>query len=525
MKRKLRLIVVSLLAVTMIAALLTGCKFVFNDLTAISLVGQPKVQYNLGDEFDTTGFKVELHYGDTVNTVNYKNNLVEFENDFSSAKVGNYKCTISVKGDNTLKFSFDYSVVDPESPFAEGDGSLNSPYIVTTTEQFKHIGDESGKYYRLGNDIDLTAGTHYSGSWYTCYNKNSNPFVLDGANYALTTGGKSSEFIFNVVKNSTLKNFTVNLKPGSVENAIALYVQGEVTFDGITTNGTMVAEQNDGLFCIYTFANKLTFKNCVNNVNFTGTGVYYGAFCGIANADVNELTFENCTNNGSMDGTSAWLFVGNQAHLFKSITVKNCVNNGKLTGAAVGLFNCFGPNGNKAYVTAEDYADTKLKTTLKELSMTTNTNNFVSISAFNVVNGKDMTLVNDNGTVKFADEVKAKLNAEFGEGKYTVKALVRDWVKHGVDENTIYMFSDMFGLDDCAIPYVALEMGNGTLDTVNGAITIEDGKLKLIKTYQGGSVSLRGNTNSQAYCYYIYDESGAMKYCGQIKYADMQNKA
>ena len=89
MKRKLRLIVVSLLAVTMIAALLTGCKFVFNDLTAISLVGQPKVQYNLGDEFDTTGFKVELHYGDTVNTVNYKNNLVEFENDFSSAKVGN----------------------------------------------------------------------------------------------------------------------------------------------------------------------------------------------------------------------------------------------------------------------------------------------------------------------------------------------------------------------------------------------------------------------------------------------------
>ena len=64
-----------------------------------------------------------------------------------------------------------------------------------------------------------------------------------------------------------------------------------------------------------------------------------------------------------------------------------------------------------------------------------------------------------------------------------------------------------------------------TLDTVNGAITIEDGKLKLIKTYQGGSVSLRGNTDNQAYCYYIYDESGALKYCGQIKYAKMQNKA
>ena len=522
MKRKLRLIVVSLLAVTMIAALLTGCKFVFNDLTAISLVGQPKTQYNLGDEFDTTGFKVELHYGDTVNTVNYKNNIVEFENDFSSAKVGNYKCTISVKGDNTLKFSFDYSVVDPESPFAEGDGSLNSPYVVTTAEQFKHIGDESGKYYKLGNDIDLTAGTPYTGSWYTCYNKNSNPFVLDGSNYTLTIGGKSCDFLFNTVKNSTLKNFTLNLKPGSVEDAIALYVYGEVTFDGITTNGTMVAEQNDGLFCLYTSANKLTFKNCINNVNFTGTSVYYGVFCGFVNTKVNEITFENCTNNGNLEGSSAWLFIGNCAHNVNSITVRNCVNNGKLTGAAVGLFNCFGKDGKTAYATAADYAGTKLATTLKECSITASADKYVSISAYKLNNGKDVTLVNDNGTVKFASDVKTKLDEKFGEGKYTVKALVRDWVNYGPNDNTVYMFSDMFGLD-CAIPYSGVEMGEGSSDTVNGAITIENGKLKVVKTYQDTAISLKGTTNYQSYCYYIYDESGAMKYCGQIKFADIQN--
>lgn len=521
MKRKLRLIVVSLLTVTMMAALLTGCKFVFNDLTAISLVGQPKTQYYVGDEFDATGFKVNLHYGDTVKTVEYKNTMCEFENDFSSATVGNYKCTISVKGDNTLKFSFDYSVLDPDSKFAEGDGSINSPYVVTTAGQFKYIGSETGKYYKLGNDIDLTVNNRTSGDTY--YNTNSNAFVLDGSNYTLTIGGRFSVFMFETLRNATIKNLVVDLKPGSDENAIALYAKGEVLLENITTNGTMVARQNDGLFVIYDYASKLTFKDCVNNVNFTGTSIYYGAFCGYGIAGVvGDIVFENCTNNGNLEGTSAWVFIGNQATQFKSITLKNCVNTGKLTGAAVGLFNAFG-GGEGVYSTPESYSKA-LGNKLTATNVTTNAADFVAIKKYNVVNSKDMTFVNDNGTVKFADEVKTKLDAEFGEGNYTVKAFVRDWVTEGIEKNTIYMFSDTFGLD-CAIPYTVIELGEGTSDEVNGAITIENGKLKLIKTYKGHEVNLHNSPNYQAYCYYIYDASGAMKYCGQIKYANMQNKA
>lgn len=526
MKRKLKLVVVSLLAVTMIATLLAGCSFVFDDLKSISLVGQPKSQYTVGEALDTDSFKVNLNYGDHTTEVKYKNSIVEFVNNFSSEKVGNYKCTISVKGDSTISLSFDYSVVSNDSPFAEGDGSFNSPYVVTNAEQFAHIGDESGKYYKLDNDIDLTTGTSITGSWYTCYNNNNNPFVFDGAGYTLTIGGKASDFLFYEVKDSTLKNFTLNLKPGSNEIAIACRVFGEVMFEGITTNGTMEAQQNDGLFCIYTRANKLTFKNCTNNVNFTGTGVYYGAFCGITNDQVNEVTFDNCTNNGNMEGTTAWLFVGNGASAFKSITVKNCTNAGKITGVGVGLFNCFGANGNKAYATAADYADTQLKTTLKECALNGNTDNFVSISGFKVNDGKDVTLVNDNGTVKFADDVKASLDAKFGEGNYKVKALVRDWVNKSADgfTTTMYMFSDAFGLD-CSMPYVALEMGDKTIDTVNGAITLENGKLKLAETYKDSTLSLRGNTNYQSYCYYVYDQNDTLVYCGQIAFADMQAAA
>ena len=525
MKRKLRLIVVSLLAVTMMAALLTGCKFVFNDLTAISLVGQPKTQYYVGDEFDTTGFKVNLHYGDTVKTVEYKNTMCEFENDFSSATVGNYKCTISVKGDNSLKFSFDYSVLDPDSKFAEGDGSVNSPYVVTTAGQFKYIGSEVGKYYKLGNDIDLTTTTTIKREgWANCYNVYTNKFVLDGANYKVKMGGKTSVFMFYNIKNSTLKNFELNLEAGSNENSIALYVTGdEVTYENITTNGAMVAQANDGMFAIFTRAKKVLLKNCVNNVNITSTDTYYAAFLGSVDNKIDSVTFDTCTNNGSMDGTTVWMLIGNQAHNVSAITINNCVNNGKLTGAGVGLVNCFASDAKKAYTTVADYSGSSVKniTITKEIDAS----KFVSISGKNIVNNKDMTLVNDNGTVKFADEVKTKLDAEFGEGNYSVKAFVRDWVNYGIEKNTIYMFSKEFGLDDCAIPYVALEVGDGASDTVSGAITIVDGKLKIVKTYQDKPVSLKGTTNNQVYCYYIYDANGVMKYCGQIKYANMQNKA
>lgn len=517
MKNKFRL-TVAILLVTLVASLFSGC-FLFEDIQSISLVGQPKTQYKVGEELDTDSFKIKLQYKTSANDkeVGYHNNInVQFENNFSSEKVGSYKCVINIKGNSNISLSFDYSVVEG-TIFEEGDGSLNNPYVVTTVEQFAHIGDTAGNYYELGNNISLDGTKSYN----VTYNTNKNSFVLDGQNYTIDIGGYYA-YAFAWIKDATVKNLVFRVRPGVAhETVLATDLGGEVTFENITTEGTMEAEQNTAMLaCRTQEATKVTVKNCTNKVNFTGTAPYCGAFIGLADSRLKELTFENCVNQGNFEATTAWMLVANCAHVVESINVKNCRNEGKFTSAGNGMLNFgWGSTATKSYLTLADYAGEKNSSRIKSLSVTANASDFVVIKKFVVTDSKDKTLVNAGGTVKFSDEAKSKLTEEFGSNGYNVVAYVRDWVDY--KDGTAYMFTDNFGLDFAA-PYSAVVSGTDAAEIPEGAIKIVDGKLVLAKTINGITAAHR-DTKNQFYCYYIYDAQGVMKYCGQIAYADIQN--
>lgn len=512
MLKKTKLIV-SLAILTIIATMFTGC-FLFNasGIKSITLVGQPKTEYTVGESFDAN-FKIKVSYTDASKDVelDYNNDQVEFENDFSSAVAGTYTCTISVKGQKGITYSFSYSVVASGSVFTRGTGSKADPYIVTTATQFAQIASESSKYYKLGNDIDL--GVLNDGY----YNKNTAAFELDGQNYAISIGGYYA-YGFKKANNATIKNLVVNVKSNSHEAVLCCDLGGECTFENITFNGTMEAEQNTAMLACRTMAAaKVTVKNCINNVNFTGTAPYCAAFIGLIGSGKPEIAFENCQNNGNFDAQSAFIYIANNASSVKSITISGGSNTGKLVGAGVGLFNVEGASTKTARTTAEDYATTSLKDKLTMNGFTADASKFVAVGTYKTANGKDVTLVNDNGTVKFNSE----LNLPTG---YTVKAYVRDWVR-STDSTTFHVFTQTMGIDFAA-PYTGLTIVDGEAEKNDGAIAINGGKLELANKIGSDTVQeLTGKTEgaNQYYCYFIYDEAGVMKYCGTIGYADMQN--
>ena len=535
MKNKIRLIVV-LSLVTIVAALFSGCFLSnFNRVKSISLVGTPKTTYYVGDSFDADGLKIQVNYINESQASVIKNFTEEdFIIDFKSDKVGTYKCTVTLKANANISLSFDYSVIEEDGTFTEGDGSQSSPYVVYTAEQFSHIGDMAGQYYVLGDNVDLTKVAPAGKDGMTFYNTNVKSFALDGKGYTLLLGGEG-QAVFQCLKDAQISNLTVNIKPGSADCTLSLWTVGSVAIDHVTFNGTMGADGNSGLVTKWARLNEIVVSNCVNNVNIIGGNtVYFGAFIGLAtpgsfnsvNYSLRNASFINCVNNGNLEGNTAWIFIGNGAHNFGEVNIENCRNNGKLVGAGVGLLNYTAGKATETRLTKESF---EKNVKINKFSFECNANDFVKVSGY-IMNGeKDVTLVNADGTVKFNSTVKSKLDAEFTNG-YTVKAYVRDWIKvfdsNNEQTGTTYVYTAEQGLGFSA-PWVKISgYVDQTAEGYSEAIVIDNGTLKFASSIGSANetVQLASDTAKyQYYCYYIYDATGALKYCGQINYADIQN--
>lgn len=549
---------VTVLALVFAVCVLGACGLFTASVKSITLLEQPKTEYQVGEAFDTD-FRIKVTYSDqTEKEVAYTNSEgITFENDFSSAAAGTFTCTISVKGYSGVTYSFNYSVVDPNSGFAGGTGSMADPYLVTSAEQFTNIGKEDGKYYKLGNDIDLTtvtpkdnvfriytqtgkmdsSGQCYATSVSTDASESAtmtggtaeNPWKvtlkginLDGQNYAVTFGGEGVT-LFGCLYNAKIENLRVNYAPGSSSVAIAGFLFGECVFEDVTMNGTMSAGSNTAGVAWYTWrATKITLNNCVGNVNYTGTAPYCSAFLGLlysvtlpdGTTAAPEITFNNCTNNGNLEGDGAYVFIANgSAATASNVKINNCANTGKLVGKGVGLVNMAGTGTTGLVPGIENYTCSGV-----------GADKLVAVGPYlKDSSGNDITLVKNGTNVVFNTAVASKLEEEFGEG-YTVKAYVRDWVKYSL--GTTYLFTEAKDLSFNA-PYMAPDYSNkDSLSDPNGLV-IQDGKLMVAGTNGDktivGPVNESKPTQSLYYCYFIYDSTGAMKYCGTIAYADVQD--
>lgn len=162
---------------------------------------------------------------------NNVNPLIRFSNELANGKY-----TLKVYNGNSFinQVSFNYKRM-------EGAGTLNNPYVITTSEHLDQIRNDLDAYYILGNDIDLTSDVKEDGKFYWDAGKGlgghgwapingftgsldgkgysikgliTNTYLTDGYYYSKISGtyfGLFGTISENVeIKNLVLENFDIN---------------------------------------------------------------------------------------------------------------------------------------------------------------------------------------------------------------------------------------------------------------------------------------------------------------------------
>jgi len=218
--------------------------------------------------------------------------------------------------------------------FSGGDGSENNPYIITTAEQlaqlatFVNTGNENYdyKYFKLGNDIDLSA--YQSGTGWTPIGGTPSEYgtyafsgYFDGNSKKITglyINNPNLDYagLFGYLYDATIKNLgveNVNIRGNDYVGSIAgKGSTSSATFDHIDncySTGKVSGNENVGGIAgdgyLYIF---YSFSTCeVSGNNYVGgiTGDFFG-------------TINNCYSTGAVNGNN---YVGGIAGRARSIYI------------------------------------------------------------------------------------------------------------------------------------------------------------------------------------------------------------
>ncbi len=263
----------------------------------------------------------------------------------------------------------------------EGDGSVATPYLITSAANLKWIADNivrgndfaddadgiaagnyrqsfAGKYFKQMQDIDLNGRDFKSIGYYFDSKDRMAGFggIYDGAGYAITNGKIVSAHsscgdnfnwatgLFGVIYNATVKNVTLD----------GVIVEGSGVIGGIVgragADWKSAADPANNLV-----ENCVLNDNCVIQTNFATTeqmsqdsttrpGIA-GGIVGFAQG----ITVKNCTNRAAMEIIGGYVAVGGiVGRLNFGVVVDGCVNSG-----AMNITNAFTKDGTTTYTKGE----------------------------------------------------------------------------------------------------------------------------------------------------------------------------
>ena len=270
--------------------------------------------------------------------------------------VENLTITGTASGSNAEeKFPGSVAMNGEQKIFANGTGTAEDPYIISSVEELKKFANSVNKtgityqdqYIKIADGVtfDLTDGTQIGSS--------SKRFMgnFDG-NGATVTGLTNS--LFGGIEKATIKNLKlvdVNitgeergaLLSGNTKWNTKCFV-GTNTIDNIEVSGTISGEDYVGGIiggrATMEDSDVITIKNCVNRATITATGAgKCGGIVGFMNSTVNQQAkgtwkIENCTNYGNIT-SKYWAggITGGTGGM--SSTVSSCINEGQVQGADV----------------------------------------------------------------------------------------------------------------------------------------------------------------------------------------------
>ena len=253
-------------------------------------------------------------------------------------------------------------------PF-DGGGTETDPYIITTAEQleqlriFVNTNNENfnNKYYKLGNDIDLSEyGENYNdgNGWIPIGINNTVPFrgVFDGNNKKITGLYVNMDFnnsdvpyrklgLFGYISNGTVKNLgleSVYINSENYQDAgtIACEIRNGSIINCYATGVISVGISQTFAGGIVGYVNESSISNCHSSVNISGSSVG-----GITTYVYNNSTVSNCYSTGSIN-TSCYdvgisVLGGGVVGSIEHSSIENCYS--------IGSINAF-TEGNYVYV-------------------------------------------------------------------------------------------------------------------------------------------------------------------------------
>lgn len=374
--KKFRNLVLS--AALIFVCLITLASCISSATTSISIAKMPKTTFTVNEEISEDDVLVQL----LVNE-NSKTQYVELSypdaNGNVKVSVAGYEGRIQIKGFNlsvagnftavvlygSASSYFDYEVIDAESGFSGGNGTVNNPYQITEADQLKLIANDLDANYKLMNDLDLQGygenlplGEGDNTDW-------ANVFVV--GEFAGTFDGNGKKlynitenlFLFDRINGATIKNFDVYLNTTGF--AMVVQTMGDVTFENVNAYGTLNlgSGNNNGVYIIYAGKGdsaEIKFVDCYNEVQIFSTS-YNGGFIGYlyngSKDKQDKVVFENCEFAGHIEGNQVGAFVGN---IVTSASAKLVFNNTKVSGSVVGTIVADAIAGYRSSTTS-DYSN------------------------------------------------------------------------------------------------------------------------------------------------------------------------
>lgn len=308
----------------------SGCFSNSESVDKIEIESYPKSTYVIDEAFDWSNLKVKVTLKDnTVKTVegnpanwtdaNFKCSTASTSNE------GTYSVTVSYG--ETLKATFQYTVL--KSYFANGNGTKENPFQISTLTQFKSIVRKHSTmtYYVLINDIDFESN-------YVTPEADVSNISLDGQGYAfrnLNTG------VFNVMRGDTIienLNVYANMIDAATNGVFSSYEVGNyhifrnINFYGLRSDETYNCalfgySWSESVTCVYENIN-----NYMDFINSAANGIFSAGSLGL-------VYLINCTNYGTLISPSSSLITSNVSLIKGTYVIKNMRNYGDVISTLV----------------------------------------------------------------------------------------------------------------------------------------------------------------------------------------------
>ncbi|WP_411677985.1 GLUG motif-containing protein [Caproicibacter sp.] len=256
-----------------------------------------------------------------------------------------------------------------------GSGSSSDPYVITSAAQLAGVSTGLGKYYKLGNNIDLSVYSDWTpiGSNTASFTGN---FDGDGhtiSNLKIGTESEPSTLsylgLFGAINGATIKNLHVNASIYSSSfdiGGIAGYVSGAASIANSYVTGSISGGSYVGGLAGNVLSSTATISNSYSTANVAGSSNYIGGLIG-----GNAGTVTNCYAKGNVSGDSSLggLFGQNRG------TTINCYAKGNVSGVS----NLGGLAGQNSGTITNCYA-------VGSVSGTSNVGGFVGYNSSKIIN-------------------------------------------------------------------------------------------------------------------------------------------